>query len=375
MRAKFCRTIIIASDAKESPPMEIQIIPFGEDIPTEKGPFTLDEEGAKAIILDFDAQKNDMVIDYEHRTLSGQEAPAAGWIKKLFAVIPASEEKDSGQAGTTKGQAGMTEKKAPGIWAVVEWTDRAKQYLKNREYRYLSPVFLKRLSDNKVVRLINAALTNQPAIDGMEPIVNKGAETPDESGDVGARLGAPAKQGKEERIMKRLLEMLGLPETATEDEAVAVIRTMLDTAAAAQVASKEVLAALGLTEGASASEVTGTIIAMKQSYEKAPDLTKRVSELEASAKKKCADELVETAMKEGKVTPAQKDWALSYAGRDPEGFKVFVSKAAVVVPMAEVAGAARSETGVAPLDEMQMAVNKALGVSEEMFKKHAQKEA
>ena len=54
----------------------------------------------------------------------------------------------------------------------MQWTDRAKEYLRNREYRYLSPVVLVRKNDGRAVQLLGAALTNLPAIDGMAPVVN-----------------------------------------------------------------------------------------------------------------------------------------------------------------------------------------------------------
>jgi len=131
-----------------------------------------------------------MVIDYEHQTLAGTEAPAAGWITKLI----------------NKGR--------EGIWAAVEWTDRAKQYLANKEYKYVSPVFLKRLSDNKVVRLINVALTNQPNIDGMVPLVNKS----------GYFFQI---ENKEEITMdKELLKLLGLSETATMQDVIVAINKL-----------------------------------------------------------------------------------------------------------------------------------------------------
>ena len=127
---------------------EIQLIPFGYHV-TSKGDFLLDEEALKLVVNTFDLQVNDLVVDYEHQTLSGKKAPAAGWIKKLM---------DRGKQG---------------LWGVVDWTERARDYLGRKEYRYLSPVFLKRQSDGRVVRLLNAGLTNAPEIDGMVALVNK----------------------------------------------------------------------------------------------------------------------------------------------------------------------------------------------------------
>ncbi|MBI5328861.1 MAG: phage protease [Deltaproteobacteria bacterium] len=307
-------------------PAEIQVIPYGFHS-TAKGDFVCDEASAKKVIGTFDAKTNDMVIDYEHQTLQGTEAPAAGWIKELV----------------NKGR--------DGIWAVVEWTDRAKEYIKNKEYRYVSPVFLKRLSDNKVMALINVALTNQPNIDGMVPLVNKELKTK-----------------KEEQQMNRLLEALGLAADATEDEAIAAIVKLKE--AAGVTACKAVMDSLGLKEGAAESEVVGTIMAMKQSHGQTGDLSQKVKDLSDKLAARDAQELVALAMKEGKITAAQKPWADEYAKRDPEGFKVFVAKASVVVPVGEIAGPGVKGQGSGEVDETQLQINKALGVSEETFRKY-----
>ncbi len=346
-------------------PDEIQVIPFGRHN-TSKGDFELDESSAAQVVTEFNSKTNDMVIDYEHQTLTGAEAPAAGWIKRLI----------------NKGR--------DGIWAVVEWTDRAKRYMQNKEYRYVSPVFLKSLSTGKVLRLYNVALTNQPNIDGMTPLINKG-------GILGYR--EPTK--KEGKQMKKLFEVLGLPETASEDDAIQAVNKLKDAsqvmankeildklglqegatgkdveqailAMKAPAASKAVLEALGLEEGATESEVTGTIMAMKQSHGQAGELSQRVASLEQQLRGNEAADLVGMAMKEGKITPSQKEWAEKYAKDDPEGFKVFVAKAPVIVNMKNVAGGIGASGGA--IDDVQMQVNKMLGLDEETFKKHNPKE-
>ncbi len=55
--------------------------------------------------------------------------------------------------------------------------------------------------------------------------------------------------------------------------------------------------------------------------------------LQKQIREKDASEVVAKAMADGKVTPDQKDWAIQYAERDIEGFKTFVAKAPVVIPM------------------------------------------
>jgi phage I-like protein len=217
--------VLICKDVEGKVPAEIQVIPYGHH-DTPKGPFTLDDEGARGIIAAFEAQTNDMVIDYEHQTIADPpvEAPAAGWIKKLV------------------------NRGAEGIWAVIEWTERAKQYIANREYRYVSPVFLKRVSDNRVIRLINVALTNQPNIDGMVPLANK--------------LGFEGDTNTKEATMKELWKLLGLSEDAKEEAAVAAVNKLrgdLEAKRVVVIASKGVLDALGLAETATESEIIGTI--------------------------------------------------------------------------------------------------------------------
>ena len=129
-------------------PAEFQLLPEGKIELEGEDPVYLNEESAQAIISAFENQGKDMVIDYEHQTLNGVQAPAAGWIKKLI----------------WKGKEGLC--------AAVEWTRRAKEYLESREYRYFSPVFWIN-KDRKVVRLDNVALTNAPRLNHLNPIVAK----------------------------------------------------------------------------------------------------------------------------------------------------------------------------------------------------------
>jgi phage I-like protein len=228
--------LVMALKAGEAP-TEIQVIPFGSH-ETGKGDFVLDEEGMAAILADFEGRANDMVIDYEHQTLTGGEAPAAGWIKKLV----------------NKGR--------DGLWAVVEWTERAKEYLKNREYRYLSPVFLKTIDDGKVVRLLNAALTNTPAIDGMVPVVNrKGDFVPPAYPPKGKDVQTHKKE--EKKMLEKLLKLLALKEGATEEQALEAVKGMAGEAKVL-VALKE---PLGIKPGATADEAMQVVAAMKASLE------------------------------------------------------------------------------------------------------------
>jgi phage I-like protein len=322
-------------------PSEIQVIPFGRH-ETEHGPFALDEEGAASIIADFNKRENDLVVDYEHQTLRGAEAPAAGWIKRLI----------------NKGKGGL--------WAAVEWTPRAVEYLKNREYRYLSPVFVKRARDGRVVRLLNAALTNQPAIDGMVPVVNKNSDGLSVMGNGSSDYASPITHYKGKEVsMEKLMELLGLPADAGQERAAQAVLAMKKRASAME----GVCSVLGLPEDAEASEINGTVMALTKGHEQAEAFAGRVAELEGLLRRKEAERHVEQAMKEGKVTPAQKDWAVRYAQREPEAFMAFAAKAPVLIHTGEAAsGAAAPERG--ELYGQQRHVNAVLGIEEETFRNH-----
>ena len=413
---------LICKDLNGVVPEEIQVVPYGIKVNTPKGPFTCDEESAAAIIADFEAHKNQMVIDYEHQTLQGTEAPAAGWITKLI---------DKGKDG---------------IWATVNWTEKAKQYLINKEYKYVSPVVGLRKLDSKIVRLINVALTNQPNIDGMVPLVNKAgldaahtaqeersskygigvkdggnvtkpsewSDVPDdefldpvnyrypchdadhtrsaasywgkakdqeqysaeERAKITARLNTMeekfkiGKHRKEATQMNKLKTMLKLAADATEDQIAEAVQILVNKLAGTIqiVANKSVLTALGLAETASEAEVTGTIMAMKQSHTQVGTLAQELADMKKTLSAKDAAEVVALAMKEGKITPAQKEWAAKYAKDDLEGFKVFVAKAPVVVVMGKVIGEETPAEGA--LDETQIAVNKLMEVDTATFKKY-----
>ncbi|MDR3561897.1 MAG: phage protease [Negativicutes bacterium] len=348
----------------------MQLLPYGL-VKTEKGEFLVDETALEEILAAFSAKTNDIVTDYEHQTLKDVVAPAAGWVKSLENRV-----KD-------------------GLWGFIEWNSKAKEFIQNKEYRYVSPVILVRKSDKRAVYLHSVGLTNLPAIDGMTPLANK-------------LLGVDPDYEEETEYMdflKRLAVLLGLLENASEDDIVKAvgilngqsqdammankeIRAALDlpetakpdevktkilalkTTAASLVANKDLLAALDLPETANLADAKGKIIALKN-----PSGLVSVEEFNAIKTKlalRDRDELVTMALKDGKVAPAQKAWAEEYALKDPTGFKAFLAIAPVVVPVGQNIGGDHFESRRAPEPEMQLSINKQLGISDADFKKYGE---
>ncbi len=133
----------------------IQLLPAGEfraqdGRPNDVDAWTLDATSAAALI-EASTGAGKFLIDYEHQSLNaqanGQPAPAAGWFKTL------------------------EWREGEGLYATdVEWTDKARQMIQSGEYRYISPVISYDKATGAVTRLVSAALTNSPAIDGMEEV-------------------------------------------------------------------------------------------------------------------------------------------------------------------------------------------------------------
>lgn len=333
-------------------PSEIKILPLGR-VHSQKGDFTVDDESVELIRKQFKDRKLDLVIDYEHQTLADVQAPAGGWIKDIY-----------------KGDDALIAK--------VEWTPKATEYLKNKEYRYLSPVVMVRKRDQKATALHSVALTNTPAIDGMFPVVN--SLTIEDYSEGGTTMD-----------LKEIAKALGLPETATEEE---VKKAVEEAGKAAQkvkemegkgegstgegtdtsaevVANSTILKLLELDENAKTEDVAASIMALKAGGDKATAAT--VLALKEKIERKEAEEAVQLALKEGKITAAQTDWAREYALKDADGFKKFTDKAVAVVPQGKMAlkDAPAENTKT---DDVDMAILKNCGISEEDMKKYYKKE-
>lgn len=329
-------------------PDEIRILPLGR-VHSQKGDFTVDEESFELIRKQFKDRKLDLVIDYEHQTLSDVQAPAGGWIKDII-------------------------KGADAIIAKVEWTARATDYLKNKEYRYLSPVVMVRKRDQKATAIHSVALTNTPAIDGMFAVVNSlDIEDIDEGGTI--------------MDLKELAKALGLPETATEEEVKKAVEDAAKAAAKAKedekkdeggegatsgmevVANSTILKLLDLKDDAKTEDVAASIMALKAG---GSDVTAEIMALKQRMEQREADDAVALALKESKITAAQTDWAKEYALKDMNGFKKFTEKAVAVVPQGKMA--LKDAPAAQATDEVDVNILKNCGVSAEDVKKYSKKE-
>jgi phage I-like protein len=345
MKAHIAQIIIAAIQAVNDAPEWFLLFKEGWNDIEGEGQFLVDAKAFELVYHLFNGRGNDIVIDYEHATINGDKAPAAGWISELR---------------YTDGR---------GIEAKVTWTAEAAEYISKGEYRYFSPVFYVRKSDKRLVGIHSVALTNAPKINNLTPILAKLGEDFKEKEDKGMN-----------ELLKKLIAKLGLKAEATEDEVLAAVtaslakNTELEKQVAAkpkevEVIAKDVLTALDLKDGDNISTVVASIHALKQGA-KGMVSKEEFDKLQKQIREKDASEVVAKAMADGKVTPDQKDWAIQYAERDIEGFKTFVAKAPVVIPMDKLPKQDKKADAIMA-DEAVLNVAKLFGNTTEDIKKYS----
>lgn len=332
----------------EGAPGEFQVLPFGTvEIEGEEDAF-VDEEAMDSIIAEFERRGNDMVIDYEHQTLTGKEAPAAGWLRKFV------------------------KKGSEGLWAVVEWTEKAKQYLANKEYRYFSPVFWVRKADRKIVQIENIALTNFPKINNLHPITAK----------MNSDFNNRTKKKEETTMLEKLKKLFKLAADADEAKVVEAVEAVvaknkeLEKAAQSRhagevVAAKEILEVLTLKEDATKEDVIAAIGGLKSTDTAAQELSQRVATLMTEIAEMKKDDLVAVALKEGKTSPDELDkWARDLALKSPEQFKLIVLSRpkGSVVPVSDIPPG--PGPGNETLNDDVLTVATMMNVSKEDLKKY-----
>jgi phage I-like protein len=155
---------------------ELQLLPAGkfharDGRPTDAPSWYIDGALAQRVIAAAQARANPFLIDYEHQTLNaeknGQAAPASGWWDAKS----------------------MEWREGKGLFAVnVEWTDKARAMIAAGEYKFFSPVFKYDKQTGAVTAILMGAITNYPALDGMEALAARAA----------ARFSTQPEQGSKE---------------------------------------------------------------------------------------------------------------------------------------------------------------------------------
>lgn len=170
-----------------------------------RGPFTLKDAGD---VIEASMEAGRLAIDENHAIdvagPKGQPSPARGWIVEM-------------------------QLRDDGLWGRVEWTTSGRALIEDKAYRGISPVFVSTKEGGQVVKLLRAALTNDPNLT-LTTLHNRSDA-----------MDFPAK----------LRQALGLPTEAAED----AVLTSVSAHALAGATLGKVAVALGLAADARSDDI------------------------------------------------------------------------------------------------------------------------
>lgn len=176
-----------------------------------RGPFTL-KDADDVIKTSMEAGR--LAIDENHAIdvagPKGQPSPARGWIVEM-------------------------EARGDGLWGRVEWTTSGRALIEDKAYRGISPVFVSTKEGGQVVKLLRAALTNDPNL----TLTTLHSRTPDMD------------------FLAKLRTALGLKADAAED----AVLTAVTSHAAIVSAHVALLGAAGLKADAAPADLVAKVTA------------------------------------------------------------------------------------------------------------------
>ena len=363
-----CTFAVQAAGAADGLMRRVQYFPAGEfrsgdTRPDDVPAWRIDAASAARVIERFNARlaRKPLVIDYEHQTLhkekNGQPAPAAGWPKSLEWV------------------------EGEGLFGMVEMTARAAAAIDGKEYLYFSPVFAYSKTDGTVLEILMGALTNDPGIQGMQPLSLMAAAT----AAFLPSLDLP-QEPSVNPLLKALLAALGLPETTTEEEATAALTALgpLQPLQARANLATAACTALQLPADATAEAVTAACTSLRKATPATPDPAKyvpieavttlqgQVAALTARQHEADVDALVKPALADGRLLPAMESWARDLGKKDMAALTAFLDKAQPIAALTstQTGGLPPSGTakGDAHLSAAELAVCTAMGLTPEQYK-------
>jgi phage I-like protein len=302
------------SDGKA--PEWVELIPAGPTVVGRDGRrWLFDEEAQMLVQSSFTTRAIDLPLDWEHATQhrapKGESAPAAAWISQF-------------------------EIREGALWGKVAWTPNGEIQVTNREYRFLSPVFDFDPDTTRIARLVSAGLTNKPNF--MLTALNQ--ETLENT---------PVK------LSPALLALLGLPDTATEEQAVAATQQLKATATAANTEQQN------LAQFMPRADYDAVLM-------RATNAEQALTAQRKTEHNKEVDALLTSATQAGKITPATIEYHRANC-QDAEGLarlKEFVGAAPAVAEPTNLDNRSSEKTSTA-LNAEEQQVAKLLGMSEAEF--------
>ena len=277
----------------------------------------LDAALAERIVAAANARQTPLVVDYEHQSLLGDKpaggVPAAGWIEAL-AYFP-----------------GL------GLFARVSWTPRAKAYIDADEYRYISPAFHFDKDSGAITALVNAALTNTPALDGLCPVA--AAQIPPNT---------PEETAMDKQLLALLRALLGLADDADVAAILAALNKVNE--GVTVLACKTIPEALAAKAQPPADPDPAKHVPVEAAagmQDKIAALTAQIAELAAQSKQGAVDGQIDAALADGRLDKALETWARELGKSDVKSLEAYLSARK---PIAALVGKLQTQGAPPPAD-------------------------
>jgi len=301
-------------------PVEAHILPVGPFRAVDGRPGTiaacqdwqLDAGIAARVIARAAAQQTDILIDFEHQSLrcewNGKRAEAAGWIPRTL----------EWREGT-------------GLFATnISWVGDTAALIEQKKYRYISAVFLFDALTGEVLEIISVALTNTPAVDGLDALADLARKHSVFSTEEEAEMA------DEKQVAALTSERDGLK---TQVAALSAERDGLKTQMAVLTTERDTLKA------------------------KVDAVEKDQAEAALASEKAKHAELLQAALTDGRLVPAQKAWA------EKQPLAALTEYLEATNPLAVLKKQADGKDGGNGLTQEELDMCKRMGVTPEDFAK------
>ncbi len=169
-----------------------------------------------------------------------------------------------------------------GLWGRVEWTATASQMIAGKEYRYISPSFLHR-KDGEVVRIKGAGLVHKPNL-YLTALASEETNMTDQNQNDAA-------------LFPKIAELLNLPADTDMNTLIAALQKALS----------------AIPDPAKYVPIEAVAEIMKDRNVQSANM----SEMAVQQK-------VDSALRDGYITPAMRVWATALCTQDASSFETFI---------------------------------------------------
>lgn len=241
--------------------------------PVECAAWQLDAQIAQRVIALAASRKNDILIDFEHQSLrsrdNGKRADAAGWVPRT-----------------------LEWREGKGLFATnIDWVDDTPKLIAKKKYRYISTVFVYDAETGEVLEIVSIALTNTPAVDGLDPL---------------AALARAALSRGDITVFSTTAGESEMPPTEKEIAALTAAHETAKSQVAELTAERD---GLNTQVATLTTERDGLKTQVADLSAKVAGFEKEKADAALAADKAKHAELLQAALADGRIPPALKGWA------------------------------------------------------------------